>query len=419
MKQEIKRIAWIGIIGWMASCHSSSVLGDWPGFLGPERDGVARDAEGLLREWPNQGPTVLWSVDVGEGFAGPAIADGFVYLLDREPNKQDILRKLNLEDGREVWQYAYAAPGKLNYNGSRTTPTVDDDLIFTVGPFGHVHAVAVENGHVLWSAHLLEDWKSKRPGWGVSQSPLVYEDRVVVMPWGSRASVVAYERHSGKVIWRTPNQVNLSADYQSPVFMTLDGRPTVVVAGRQGYVMGVDLKTGARLWDFKEYNCRWHIPSPILIPEDRIFLTGGYNAGSVMMRIEKRDRDYEAKKLWANKSVGSKIAQAVYLDGYLYSNSADVNGGLRCTDLDGKVVWDSKEKGRTFEMGNLLVADNLIFLMHGQEGILFLVEATPREYHELAQAKILEKPNIWAPMAYAQGKLLLRDMHRLVCVEVK
>ena len=410
---------WFGPV--VALCVALGVqAADWPQFLGPERDNVAHDAKDLARSWPDGGPKVLWSESIGIGFAGPVIYGDSVLLLDREADARDVLRRFRLADGREVWRFAYDAPGTLDRNGSRTSPASHGDFVFAIGPFGHIHAVKFSDGTQAWQAHLLDDWGAGRPNWGVSTSPLLLGDLVIVAPWGKKAALVAYEKKAGKVAWTTPNPKGIVQDYQSPVPMTLGGKIVIVAAGRRGYTIGVDARTGKQLWSYEGYPDKgWNIPSPIIIDDIRVLITGGYGAGSAMFRIEQQGDTYTTLELWKNHNMGTKMAQAVLYKGLIYGNSADVGGGLRCLDLDGNIKWDSKANGRTFEMGNLLVADGLVFIVDGSNGEFFMIEATPEGYRELGQASFLGGDKVWAPMAYKDGRLVLRDQSKLVCVDLK
>ncbi len=418
LSKRRKLALWLGLVVtlWVAWGVQAA---DWPQFLGPERDNVAHDAKDLARSWPEGGPKVLWTQSLGIGFAGPIIYDDSVLLLDREDDARDILRRFRLADGEEIWRFSYDAPGTLDRNGSRSSPATDGEFVFAVGPFGHVHAVKFSDGSKVWQAHLLNDWQSERPNWGVSTSPLLLGDLVIVAPWGKKASLVAYEKKTGKVAWTTPNPKGIVQDYQSPVPMTLDGKTMIVAAGRRGYTIGVDAGTGKQLWSYEGYpNKGWNIPSPIIIGDGRVLITGGYGCGSAMFKVERQEDAYRTRELWKNLNMGTKIAQAILHGGHLFGNSADVGGGLRCLTLDGNIKWDSKASGRTFEMGNLIIADGLIFIVDGKNGKFFMVEATHDGYRELDQASFLDGPKVWAPMAYKDGKLVLRDQHRLACIDL-
>jgi len=393
---------------------------DWPQFLGPNRNGISPDATDLPGKWGDGVPRKVWSLSVGRGYAGPAIFGDSVLILDREPNRADVLRRLRLSDGREVWRFRYDAPGKVQYPGSRSTPATDGRLVFTIGPFGHLHAVRFSDGKPVWKGHILRDWAARRPTWGVATSPLLLGDLVIVAPWGRKAAVVAYRKTTGKVAWTTPNPRGVVQEYQSPVPMTLDGRTMIVATGRRGYAIGVDAKTGKQLWAYTGYPQRgWNIPSPIVVGDGRILITGGYGCGSAMFKVVRNGETYRVVELWKNRNLGTKTAQALVYKGHIYGNSADVGGGLRCLTLDGAIVWDSKAQRRAFEMGNLLIADGKIFILNGRGGRLHMVAASPDGYKELGTVSVLSGQQVWAPLAYSNGRLLVRDLQKLVCLDLR
>jgi len=400
----------------VAAC---ALAADWPQYLGPQRDGVTHDAHDLARSWPNEGPKVLWQTPVGLGYGGAATYGDSVFLLDREDDARDVLRRINIADGKDIWQYPYDAPGKFDHNGSRPTPATDGNRIFSIGPFGAIRAVNFSDGSPLWQGDLLKDWDAKIPQWGVSTSPLLYGDWVIIMPWGKKGALAALDKATGTPVWVTPNPKGVIEEYQSPVPMTLDGQDMILAAGRQGYLIGVDAKTGRQLWEYDGFpKTGWQIPSPLPIGDGRIFLTGGYGAGCVMIKVEHRDGQYNVTELFKNKNMGSKCGQALLWDGYIYGNSSDVGGGLRCLTLDGQVKWDSKRSGGgTFNLGNMIIADGLIYIINGGNGDITMAEASPEAYNQLARASLLALPEPWAPLAFKDGKLIARDMHKMYCLD--
>ena len=415
---HLGRAVVLAIVSFMLALDSPA-RADWPQYLGPNRNGIGPDDQGLARSWPATGPKVLWRVVVGEGFAGPAIQGGSVFILDREADEWDVLRRINLVNGNEIWRYRYRAPGRLDRNGSRTTPATDGRLVFSVGPFGHVHALRCQDGSEVWDAHLLHDWNAERPGWGVSQSPLLSNDQVIVAPWGQKAAVVAYDKASGQVLWRTANPKGVTQDYSSPIPMQMGLRDTIVASGKNGFTIGVDARSGQELWSFDGYKCRIHIPSPTVLNQQRVLLTGGYGAGAVMFRVAALASNGRTLEVWKDRKIGSKIAQSLFYKGNIYAPSGDTRGILRCLRPDGRVRWESGPH-RRFAMGSLIIVDGLLFIVHGDTGELVMAEADPNEYRELGRSKtVLESGKIWAPLAYSDGKLVIRDEHHLVCVDLK
>lgn len=393
---------------------------DWFQFIGPARTGLPAVDSTLAPAWAEAGPHVVWEQAVGAGFAGVCVWEDSVLLLDREAKARDVLRRLRLTDGSEVWRSAYDAPGELSYDGSRTTPATNGETVCTIGPFGDVKAFRFADGTPMWEAHLLEDWGAKRPGWGVAQSPLVFANMVIVAPWGKAAAVVAYEIATGKVLWSTPNPTGVGQDYSSPVIMELDGRPIIVASGLKGYTIGLDPRDGRQLWAYADYSCRIHIVSPTILDGKRVFLTGGYKAGCAMFQVQgDLEAGYTTRTLWKNKKLGSQIAQPLFYKEHLYGNSNDTNGGLTCLNpSDGSIVWQTG-KSPGFDIGSLIILDGRIYAMNGGNGDLVMATAHAGGYAELGRARILSGNQIWGCLAVADGKLLLRDQQKLVCVDLR
>ena len=202
--------------------------------------------------------------------------------------------------------------------------------------------------------------------------------------------------------------------------MTLDGQEMILATGRQGYLIGADARTGKQLFEYNGFpKVGWHIASPLPIGDGRIFLTGGYGAGCVMLKVQRQGDQYSVTELFKNLSLGSTCAQPLLWNGYLYGNCYDVGGGLRCITLDGQVKWDSrKNHGPTFNLGSVFIADGLIYVINGDNGDITMAEATPEGYKQLGKSPLLAEPEPWAPMAYKDGKLIARDMHKMVCLDM-
>ena len=213
-------------LGVVLACSFTSRAQDWPQFLGPQRNAVAQ-ADGLARSWPAEGPPCLWSTPLAAGFGGPAVADGSVYVLDRDGEAKDIVRCFDLANGKEIWSWSYDAAGKYSYVGSRSTPTLDEEALYVVGPLGHVHRIDRTTQKPTWSKHLITDFGGKLPTWAISQSPLVVGDRVILAPQSPTAGVVAFEKVSGKAVWSSP-PLGTMMSYCSPVLARLDEVDQVV-----------------------------------------------------------------------------------------------------------------------------------------------------------------------------------------------
>ena len=398
-----------------ASCAFGA---DWPQFHGPNRD--AKSAEtGLIRSFPSGGPKVLWTVETGPGYGGAAIHGGKVYVLDRPDSRSEALRCFDVVTGKEEWNHAYAAPGQLSHPGSRSTPAVDDKYVITVGRYGHVHCFDKATKKPVWTKHLLRDFGGGRvPKWGVAQSALPYKDNVVFLaPQTRSAGVVALARDTGKELWRSKSIGSMH--YVAPRVITLGGLDQVVVVTGSG-VSAVDASNGKVLWHYGKFTCRITIPNVTPIGDGRVFITAGYRAGSAMIKVTRTGEGFAVQELWKKRSPSSQMNPGMLLDGYLYvnANSNEASDGLMCLDLDGNVKWQTG--GKLFERGHMMFADGRIWIIHGRTGALHLIEPSPKAFKEVAKAGgLLSGKEIWGPLALSDGKLVIRDQQKMICLDVK
>ena len=274
---------------------SVALAGDWPQYLGPDRDS-ASDEKGILRSWPDSGPEVLWTAPVGRGYGGPVIKDGKVYLLDRDDEVGETVRCLDLKSGEEFWKFSYDAPGTAMFPGSRGVPAVDDDRVYTCGHNGDLYAIDLKTQKPVWHANVWTDFGGKPPAsgsggfgsrdaasfpiWAITQNPLIHGDLVIVASQAPEAGVVAYDKTSGAVKWKTHNLG--SESYASPTIVKIDGEDHIamVISSKNpignpdaphmlGHVIGIDPATGSVLWDYDQWNCHISVPSAVDAGENR------------------------------------------------------------------------------------------------------------------------------------------------------
>jgi outer membrane protein assembly factor BamB len=398
--------------------QSATNNGTWPQFRGPARDGIARKSQ-LARSWDAAGPRQLWSVEVGDGYAGPAIAHGRVYLMDYDvENHRDALRCLSLADGRDIWRFSYPVSVKRNHGMSRTVPVVTSNLVIAIGPKGHVIACDAASGELRWTIDLVREYGATVPEWYVGQCPLVDGDRVILAPGGPEALLLAVDLASGKEVWRSPNPHGWKMTHSSLMPMEFAGQRQYVYCANKG-VVGVSAKDGAQLWETTDWKISIAtVPSPCPLGDGKIFFSGGYNAGSLILNLTETNGHVTAVP---QLKLGSEIFGAtqhtpILYSGHLYGTRAD--GKFTCLSPDGKVLWISGS-GDNLGLGSFLLADGLIFALN-DSGQLRLIEATPTAYRELARAQVLKSAReSWGPMALADGHLLVRDLTRLVCLNVR
>ncbi|MBL7133506.1 MAG: PQQ-binding-like beta-propeller repeat protein [Phycisphaerae bacterium] len=400
-----------------ASC---AALADWPWYNGPTHNAVA-PAGKRLTSWPADGLKVLWTVKLGPGYAGPAIRDGKVYVLDRIPRTSEVLRCFNLADGKELWTFKYAAAGRFSMPGSRQVPTVDEKYVFCVGAMGHFHCLDRKTGKKIWGMHLLNDFDSKKPMWVVAQAPRLYKDWVIVSPLGKKAGVIACEKATGKIVWQSEPLGEMR--YASPIITTLGGVEQVVIqssAGSDTRVDGLDVTNGKVLWTYRDWQCRIPIPNTMPIGDGRMFISGGYNAGSAMFKVtRKADGTFETKTLFKTKKVNNHVHRPLLIDGHIYTrgNTNERNDGLLCMDLDGNLKWGTG-RNPNFCKGNAILVDGLIYIIDGKTGFLHLVKPDPTGYKEISKFKVLKGGRAWGPMALSGNLLVIRDQTQMKCLDV-
>lgn len=395
---------------------AADLPGLWPQFRGPHRDGIMHGTE-LARSWPQSAPKVLWSIPVGDGYAGPAIAKGCVYLMDYDvTHRHDTLRCLSLADGKEIWRYSYPVNIKRNHGMSRTVPAVTEKQVIAIGPKGHVVCCDAVTGELRWSLDLVREYGVAIPEWYVGQCPLVDGDRVILAPGGPDALLLAVELATGREVWRTPNPNGWKMTHSSIMPVDFAGKRLYVYCANNG-VVGVDAANGALLWETTDWKIAIAtVPSPCILDHGRIFLSGGYNAGSLMLQLEQVEGAITAStKFKLNAATfGATQHTPIFHNGLLYGTRAD--GKFVCLSPDGKVLWTSG-KGDNLGLGSYLLADGLIFAVN-DSGELRLIEATPNSYKELARATVIpDAHESWGPMALVGNRLLVRDLTQLVCLD--
>jgi len=406
-------------------CAATTLMAaDWPQWRGPNRDNQSTET-GLYRSWPAGGPKVLWKTAVAEGYAGVAIKGGRAYINDYDPAKKEhVVRCLSMADGKEVWRWSYGVDIRPNHGITRTVPSVGERLVFSLDPKCRFHALDIKTGKVAWEKNLVQDYKTTIPGWYAGQNPLLDGTRVVLATGGS-ALVVAFDQATGKEVWRSPNPANDVMSHSSVMATTIAGVKQYLYM-TPNKVVGIDAATGQILWTIPFATKMAAVPSPVSIGDGRVFVTSGYEAGSMMIQVDKGAGGWTAKKLYTLTSAqfNSEVHTPILYKGHLFAVGSKTKGRFMCVGLDGKAVWQSPVASgdpagtRTFELGGFLLADGMFFVLDGQSGMLRLVEANTTGYKELASAQVLSGEEVWGPPALSDRRLVVRDMRELVCLQV-
>lgn len=403
----------------------SEILSSWPNFRGPDRDAISRENVPLRTDWPEKRPNFLWRRPAGQGYAGGAIRNGAVYFLDYDhEKKRDVLLCLSLDDGKEIWQRSYPVAITPSHGVSRTIPTVTEKSCVTIGPKLHVMCVDPMTGELKWFLDSARKYKAKIPEWYAGQCPLVMNDEagreILMLALGGKdVLMAAIDCETGEEVWKVPNTFRWTPQtHTSPVPMLLDDKQTVVYCGKRG-VLGVSAENGEVLWSTTD----WKIgiatcPSPLVLPDQRIFFCGGYNTGARMMQIVREGDSYQAKTLFKLKPAifGSTQQTPIFYENHIFG-VRQVDKLMVCLDLDGKVVWDSRGKGK-FGDGPYMLADGK-FLILDDYGKLTIAEATLREYQKIAEIVVFDSYDAWGPLALAGGHLFLRSFEEVACLDMR
>ncbi len=400
----------------------------WPRFRGADFDNISKENIRLSASWGPEGPERLWSVDLGEGHAGPVVSQGRVFLLDYdEEERADILRCFSLDDGREIWRRGYKLFIKRNHGMSRTIPAAIEEYVVTLGPKCHVMCVDAVSGDFRWGIDLVGELGAEVPLWYTGQCPLI-DDTTAVIAVGGEALLIGIDCATGEIVWRTPNPQNWKMSHSSVLPCTINGRRIYVYCAAGG-IVGVsagaeDAGTVVFASDLWSHNVI--APSPIHLGGGRIFVTAGYGAGSMLMEVRDTGAGFTVESLQRVKpdaGFASEQQTPIFHQGHLFAILPKDAGPQRnqfvCCHPDriSEFVWSSGKTQR-FGLGPFLLADGKFFVL-SDDGVLTILEASTREYVPLAQAKVLEGVDAWGPMALAGGRLLLRDSRRLVCLDVR
>ncbi|MCI0641507.1 MAG: PQQ-like beta-propeller repeat protein [Gemmataceae bacterium] len=388
----------------------AAAASDWPQWRGPNRDGVSGET-GLLTTWPEDGPRKLWERPVGAGYSAVAVARGRVFtMFQAGPNETVACWDL---DGNEIWRHQYPANYRNSYgDGPRATPTVDGELVYTVGATGMFSCFRAfadgPHNPPLWTKNLLTEFGAENLRWGVSFSPLVDGDTVYLNPGGPNGkSLVALDKKSGAIKWTSQDY---QAGYSSPMAADIAGERQIVFFTAPGLV-GVAAADGRLLWRFAwQTDFDSSIATPI-IEQDYVFVSSGYGKGCAMVKIDKLNGAFEPSLVYKNKNMKTHFSSCVRYKDHLYGFD---DASLTCLDFrTGKVAWSE----RGFDKGSLMIADGHLFIL-GEYGTAAVAEATPEEYREKGRFEFSSR-KCWTMPVVANGRLFLRDEQKLACYDLR
>jgi outer membrane protein assembly factor BamB len=416
--QMIPRSAVVALITFLGV--GAALAADWPQWRGPKRNGISEE-KGLLKQWPEGGPKLLWQVnDAGGGYSTPAVVGDRLYLMGNKGLDEEFVQARAVADGKLIWTVPVGKVGnpgqKPPYPGARSTPTVDGDVLYALGSDGDLVCLAAADGSVKWKKNLRTDFDGKYGEWAYAESPLVDGDRVVVTPGGDKATLVALNKKSGEVVWKSAVPGGDKAGYASIIVVEAAGKKQYVQFLEKGLV-GVDAADGKFLWRYEKtaQGSPANIPTPVA--HDGHVYSSTARGGGALVKLTPAGDGVKAEEVFFGKKLPTSIGGAVVVGDHLYGTGGQA---LLCIDFaSGKEKWSERGIGA----GAVLYAEGNLYL-HGENGDVALVEASPEQYREKGRFSPPGQPHrgnsqAWAYPVVSNGRLFVRDMGTVWCYDVK
>jgi outer membrane protein assembly factor BamB len=378
----------------------------WTEFRGPGRTGVYTETE-IMTEWPSGRLPLLWKRPVGGGYASIVVANGTIFTIEQR-RKREVVAAYDLDSGREKWIHGWDADFRevLGGNGPRATPVWHDGLIYALGAAGELLCLDAQ-GKRIWSRNILLENQAENIEWGMASTPLVVDDKVIVLPGGMGKSVVAYDRMTGNPIWKALDDKQA---YTAPQLATLAGRRQILVVSARR-LMGLAVEDGALLWEYPWVTYQGiSVAQPIVTADNRVFISAAYDHGSALVEINRNGETFEARTVWANKSMKNKFSSSVLYEGSIYGFDDAI---LACIDA---ATGDRKWKGGRYGYGQLLLASGYL-VISSENGEVALVKANAEKYEEIARFPAIEGKT-WNIPAIADGRLIVRNTTEMACFRI-
>ncbi|MBA3232116.1 MAG: PQQ-like beta-propeller repeat protein [Acidobacteria bacterium] len=405
------RGAWLMAAGvlFLTLVASAAATDDWPQWRGPNRDGMSTE-RGLLKAWPQGGPSLGWRAQgAGEGYSSFAVAGGTLYTLGARGGDEFVMA-FNAAGGKKVWETRLGRRFNNNQGGGpRGTPTVDGDRLYAYGASGDLAALDRATGKPIWGLNVLQRFGGSNIQWGLSESPLVLDDRILVAAGGPKGSIVALRKTDGGTIWQAGSD---RAGYSSAVLHEVGGiRQAIFFTASQA--TGVNVQDGRVLWNYARVSNRTaNIATPI-VRGNRVFLSSDYGTGAALLELTPKGGGLDAREVYFTNDMRNHHASSVLIGDHLYGFSSAI---LTCMRFDtGEVAWRDRSVGK----GSVIFADDRLYLF-SEQGVVGLAEPTPAGYREHGRFTIATgRLPTWSHPVVAGGRLFLRDQDTIYAYDVR
>lgn len=409
MKIRVLALATVAVLMLVQQAMGQSgaqTAANWPQWRGPNRDGISKET-GLLKQWPAEGPPLVWKASgAGRGYSSFSISNGKLYTMGLRVDREFVIA-FDLATGKEAWATPH---GSAFHNdrgdGPRGTPTIDGDRLYALGGNGDLSALDARTGKIIWSKNVLKEFGGSNIQWGISESPLVLGNKVLVNAGGPGASMVALNKTDGSVIWKSQSD---EPGYSSAIPVDINGNTQVVFFTAQRAV-GLDARDGRLLWEYgKPANNVANVATPI-VRNNRIFISSDYGTGGGVVEIKP---DNKAQEIYFTKDMRNHHSSSVLIGDYLYGFSSSILTAMKFDT--GEIAWRDRSVGK----GSLVYADGNLYCL-SENGVVGLVEATPTGYKEKGRFRIQQGSSpTWAHPVVAGGRLYLRDQDTIYAFDVR
>ena len=394
---------------------------EWPQFHGPNRDNRSVET-GLLKNWPKDGPKLLWKYQgAGKGWSSPSLAGGYIFVTGTEDEKE-FVSCLNLS-GALKWKVYYGSASKM-YFGARSSPTIDDGFLYVISGTGEVVCINIKKQMIEWKINGYKLFHGKCHQFGIAESPLVFDGKVFYTPCGKRTTMVAFDMHTGEIIWECQSIDDQSA-YVSPMLIRR-GTQDIIVTLTGMNIIGADPKTGELLWVYpyvenhkrqeKINTLIQHAITPVYY-DGQLYVTSGYDHAGIALKLSEDGR--EISLLWEDRTLDCHHGGVILHDGYIYGSSwhNNLNGNWVCLDWKtGQVMYDHKWIGK----GSIIYADQMLYCYEEREGNLALVKPSPEGFGIVSKFQIKDGTGEhWAHPVICNRRLYIRRGATLMAYDIK
>lgn len=415
MTKNTHRLCWASLVTAIgaftfSTIVSTRVIDDWPQWRGKNRDGISTET-GLLKAWPQGGPPLAWRAGgAGEGYSSFATAHGRLYTLGARDGREYVMA-FDAATGKKVWEAQHGARFDNDRGGGpRGTPVVDGNQLFALGASGDLASLDAATGKAAWKVNVLQQFRGRNIQWGLSESPLVLDDRVLVNAGGPGASIVAFRKTDGSVLWKSGSD---EAGYSSAVLQRIGSVPQAIFFTAER-VVGIDVRNGRELWNYpKVANRTANIATPI-VRDDRAFVSSDYGTGAALLQFTPRgNNDVSLREVYFTNEMRNHHASSVLIGEYLYGFSSSILTAMRFDS--GEVAWRHRSVGK----GSVIFADDRLYLF-SEGGVVGLAEATPAGYTEHGRFELRTGSlPTWSHPVISDGKLYLRDQDTIYAYNVR